>query len=436
MTCTILWLHSPACKAGYHLVKSSIALLLVQALLYSSPPVRAADPNVRLLVLDNPVGKYKEDSRLMLIDTDLARPFAQTQLGYHADVALSPRGDLIAAMSMYTLAGVGQSGARLEIYSSRDLHLIKKGALPPAYIRSDYTLWPRFPRMQFSPKGDEIVIQQMDSYLTDEKPVRRTVDNTVLTCLKVELSEGTFQATRKSVRVPRCRMASFVRIADWPRAVIWNAHLGALEVVDFDKGEVVSRQAITDDPVLKTFDVESLEKPIIGNVVDRLQGLRGTVISIDGRTGVYVPNSIEGQQAGYFRKVDLTTSPPRIIMKGKQREGDLRADSVVVSSKDGALFVVKNTFDAKRVELPSRGIRAFEVQTLWPLRDVSTSVHADFLACTPDGTLLCVLDRGVNAGRPRMAVVTVKGGEELKVIDQVGRGPVMIWPLAAPKSQE
>jgi hypothetical protein len=345
-------------------------------------------------------------------------------------MGISPHGDLVATLSQYYVAGSPEPGPRLEVYASADLHLLQKGAFPPGLGRNDYAAWPQFPRLQFSPKGDEILVQKMDSYLNNEKPVRRSVDNVLLTCLKRELDGGRFRQVRKTVNVLRCRGPVFLRVTDWPRVVVWNVHLGAIEVLNVDSGDIVSRLAIGDDPILSSIDPERLEKPDIGNVVMLLQALRGIVVSSDGQFGIYVPERVGGQGPGYLRKIDLAANPPRIVATGKNPQGDLNSETAAVSGDGGAVFVAKDTLDAKGNRLPSRQIRVFRTLDLEPATEITASVNVDYLAASGDGQQLYVLDRDQH----RVAVVDVRTGREVRVLDHVGSHPVAI--LAVPGAKD
>jgi hypothetical protein len=367
-------------------------------------------------------------STLSVVEIESERLVSRAEVGTMADLALSPTGDSVAVSSLYHVASVAQPRARLEVFDTGDLSVVSRDFLPVR--RNTYGRLPSSPRMQFSPDGKVVLFQRMDSYLNEESPVRRTVDDVVLFQVRLDAEDvEVFQMVHEPLRVPRARSVTFLRIADWPQITVWNHHLGALEVLDLDDNSILTRVPIGDDPVLATFDPQHLERPNIGELSRRL-GFRGDVVSVDGAHAYYIPlhsaQLTTRRPVGHLRKIDLTASPPAVVLVSEKPMPHLQARVATVSETAGALFVAERKFAPETWDvLPSRRVKVFHTLTLEPAAEIELSLSdITCLSASHDGKYLYAVDR---AGG--MSVVDIATGRELKVLRDVGNHPALVLAL-------
>jgi hypothetical protein len=404
---------------------SCTAMIAVAILLIGFGSALAA-PTHRVLVLDNVVATERNTSaRLLVVEIETGKILAQAdEVGIEPDVAVSPKGDLVAVEANDFVGGRYQKNCRLQVYAAGDLRRLHNGML--SVWRSGHLDWPPFPLIQFSPTGQEVVVQHMDSSLTDATPRKLPFDQAVLDCVKLTKDpEGLFQSSRRTVTVPRCRAAFFLRVADWPRVHIWNAHLGVVEVVDFDTGKILSRLHLDDLPVLAAADPAALEKPDIGGVLLLLQPIRAEVIPTGGRYAYYVPKQLPNQEPGFIKKIDLEADPPKIIRQGEERQPDLRPSTAAASEAGHALFVVKHKITGA-AQVASREVKIFSTSDLKLQSEVELPIAGcDQLEASLDGKYMYALDRE----QGRLAVIEIATAKEFKVLEKFAKQPVLVFAL-------
>lgn len=384
-------------------------------------PASAGEPHRVLILTNKDRDRQFVTAQVLVVDIDSGKISAQAETGYRPDVAVSPKGDVVAVVAAHAVAGRFQRHDRLELYRLPDLRKLESGPLPFT-ARLQHGVLPPHPLIQFSPDGGELIVQALESFVNDETPIRKTVDQLRLNCVKLELDEnGAFKSCQQSVLVPRCRAVAFLRVEDWPRVHIWNEHLGVIQVVDLSTAKNLKRLPIGDDPQLNLFDSAELEKPNIGELYFRLNALRGTVFPADGRYGYYIP-----WQRGFIRKIDLAADPPSVLRQGQTRYEDLDATVAATSGKGHAIFVKVKGEDRGGSLAPSARLRVFNTFDLEPQGEIDLSIdNINKLEASLDGKYMYAVD-WLHA---RLAVIDIGTGREIKVLDDVGHDPAMIIAL-------
>ncbi len=386
----------------------------------------------RILVLDNLSSQgAATGSRIRIVEVESGKTLAEAKTGYKPDIGLSTNGDMLVVLTDY-FGGNRRGHCKLEFYRTSDLKLIDSGMLP-INGRNEYFAWPSFPAVGFSPSGKEVLVQQVVSYHSNDKPISFTVDDAFIRCVKRELGDGeAFMSCLKETKIPRSRSIRFLRVADWPTVQIWNSYLGAIESVDLSSGKIQSRVGLYDDPRLQNYDPSYFEKPEIGGKLYlSLSTVKGEVVTRDGRYAYYIPqqpHTRQQQDPGYIRKIDLTVHPPKVVKKSDDRQHDLRSTvAVVTGSPRETLFVVKDKVNTKGSNLEdSRSIRVFSTVDLKFLKEIELSISdCGFLEASRDGEYVYALDRE----NGRLAVVDVATGREFRVLDSIGKYPVIVLSL-------
>lgn len=397
-------------------------------LLYLTNSLCVGGDNSRLLVVSGTADSSSAPCEIRLMEVESEKVMATAQVGATAETVLSPDGKLLCCVSQYMVAGVNQPKAKLQVFNTNDLSIVKSGVLPVQ--RNVYFRAPSFSPLIFSPDSSQVLIQKMTSYKTNEKPIRLTVDDVMLT--RLELSAGdddeAFKALGEPTKVPRARAVQFLRVADWPRIVLWNHHLGAIEVINTNTGTIDKRLPLGDDTQLDTIDPEVLESPNIGKLILRL-GFRGSVITDDGEYAYYIPQqpAQPGQPrfVGRIRRISIREETPKVLVTSELAP-HLRAKVATVSKVAGALFVVENkTADNGYHQLPSARIKCYQTTDLKPITDIQLSItDCDYLVVSRDGTVLYALnEEGV------ISVVEVTSGKERKILKNVGTRPAIAYVL-------
>ena len=390
----------------------------------------------RVIVLD--LGREKggsDNHRLLVFEIESNKVLAEVQLGRGTSSAVSPAGDLVAALSGHR-AGE-QFEQRLNIYGTADLKLVKSGRVSAAIPRFVYQEGAAAD-ICLSPDGKELVIQGAERGFGNAD-----LATTLLNGVKLELdSEGFFKRSRKTVAIPRCHGVSFLRVADWPRVHIWNGRTGLVKVVNFDTGEIQSRLALGDDPELAKLD--PLEREAADDLT--MMQLRGAgfVATETGKHGYYIPRQSgdNGHPAryrkgpGFLRKVDLAALPPEVVRQGEQREDDLRPGPTAVSEAAGALFVLELQGGPNGL-IASRRMKVFSTSDLKLHREIELPFEPTTdqvrLKASCDGKYLYAVD----PRQPRLAVIEIATGLPLKAIGaEVGNYPHILIPLPEGKAAE
>ena len=385
-----------------------------------------AQQSHRVLILDGiSSGPANHQSRILVFDTDTGKKLAQAETGYHPDVAVSTKGDLVGVLTNETQGQEIRDQSCLILFSSRDLTRLRSGAhLSPRNVRQ--TSWSPFPRMQFSPDNTEIVVQYMESALMDEKPKPRTFDRVLLNCVDLSSGrDGKMAFSRRTVAIPRCRYVVFLRVEDWPRVIVWNSNLGAVEVIDFDRGEVLSRTSMDDDPFFKLASILAFEKPNLGKATTRLSSPRGATIPADGRFAYYIPKRPSHGELCFLKRIELGNEFPTTVLQSGGLQADLRPIVAAATEAGHALFVVKNEIQGA-AQVKSHLVKRFRTDNLAAQDDFDLPLEScDYLEVSRDGKQLYAIDRK-NA---RLAVIDVLSGSIIKVHEKVADHPLALFAL-------
>jgi hypothetical protein len=322
-----------------------------------------------------------------LLEIESGKVLAKIDVGATAEISLSPRGDLVAVLGGYSVGGVSQPRPRLELYRTANLSLARRGYLPIG--RAVYKKAPNTARMLF-PVDDEVIVQRNDGH------------DAVLSRVRVEPDqEGVFQLVGHPIRLPGAEAANFLRI-DWPRVTVFGLE-GAVHVLDFDQGKQISK-----------VDVEP-----------RAMSIWGRMISDDGKFGYYIPQSSGSRPAGQLQRMDLTADPPKSIRSSEQFESGLRARVSAVSETSGALLIAEQKWVGGG-HFPSPCIKFFHALTLSHARDVNVSLSdCDSISTSTDGKYAYVVDYQ----RGGLSVVEISSGQEVKVLNDVGKHPAFVVAL-------
>jgi RNA polymerase sigma factor (sigma-70 family) len=393
----------------------------------AQPPVvqPAAAKSHRVLILDTIENHpAAADQELRVLDIEAGKTVARAVVGYNSDFAVSPKGDVVAAIYSIQVHGVGRPGSHLDFYRAGDLHLNERGLLPPGVPRLGHQMGASHDS-RLSPDGRELLVEGPDPAFSGNVDLAQTVLNVV----KREVdSDGFFKHSRQTVRVPHSYGVELLRVADWPRVQLWNSYLGLLEVADLDRGRIVSRLLLTDGlPANISRNPAELEKADARQMM-RLRH-RGHVIAGE-RYAYYLPTPRwdSREPPGLSKKIDLTANPPRVVLRGKERQPALR--TAAVSEPVGALFVLKDERSRDGRELPSRRVKVISTKDLTLQREFDLPVkEAAPLATSQDGKYLYALDRD----QAKLAVIDTATGRPVKVLSHVGKYPYLLIPMPEPR---
>src|SRR5262249_20240626 len=154
-------------------------------------------------------------------------------IGTHTSLAVSPKGDVVAAVYDRWKEEGALALSHLDFYRGSDLKPLECGLLPPAVPRMSYQLGAASDSW-LSPDGQTLIVQGPE-YHGDTNAHMAT---TVLNCVKRKLDKnGFFKLSDKPVRIPRAHGVDVVSVQNWPRVHVWNRNLNLLKVVDFDNGK-------------------------------------------------------------------------------------------------------------------------------------------------------------------------------------------------------
>jgi len=376
------------------LLAGAVALLLTST-------TSGADKSHRGLVLSVVDDRRStEPCEVRLVNFDSGEVLSTAHVGNTATGALSPDGELLAIVSRYPMAGVAQPRPRLELFSTTDLTPLKRGYLP--VTTSVYKRIPNRVTMRFSRDGKEILLQRMDTH------------DAVLTRVKLELDEGgVFLVSGAPLRVPGARSVDFLRLEETRLTIAGNAD-GMIHVLDAQSRQRESELIL--DP--------------LADVPAQLSSrhLTGVVITDDGRHAYYVPQQPglprEMRHVGHLQRIDLATSPPKVLQRSSHAAPNLRARASTVSEIAGALIVAEQKY-SETLQSPSPRVTFFHTLTLTPARQVELSVgDCDSLTVSADGTQLYAVDFG-----GMVSVVDVATWQERKTFTDVGVHPALVLAL-------
>src|SRR5262249_31000473 len=277
----------------------------------------------RLLVLDNGRKRFPAaQHQLLIVDVESGKVVAKQEIGSNRSLAVSPKGNLVAAIYNRWDDRV-LPPTHLDFYRGSNLKRLENGLLP-AIPRMNYQLGAASDSW-LSPDGQVLLVQG-----PEYNGENADMATTVLNCVKRDLDKvGFFKLSEKPVRLPRAHGVDIVSVADWPRVHVWNRNLNLLKVVDFNNGKTLSSLLISDDPALEKTDPAELEK------IDADRHLRlkhhGWMLATGGRFAYYVPMACA--PPGRVRKIDLSADPPKVVRTWNKRQPDLGAGIVAVSEK-------------------------------------------------------------------------------------------------------
>ena len=214
----------------------------------------------------------------------------------------------------------------------------------------------------------------------------------------------------KSWKKPRCHGVKVLRVADWPKVHIWDRMAGLLEVVDFSTGKILSTLPL---------------------------GSGGSMVASGGRSAYYIPRrALSGELAGLVREVDLTANPPRVVRESEDRLSGYGA-GFALSEAAGALLLVTHKPPREETHQPYH-VRVFSTSELKLRREFDLSfttarrmeLDTQPIEVSRDGNYLYAL----NPDDAKLAVIEIATGRELKVLDAVGKYPLIM--IALPESAE
>jgi hypothetical protein len=351
----------------------SAALALLGVCLCTFGPTRAAD-NHQVVILDIgrwPNGREGSDHhRLLVLDIESAKVTAHAVIGFNSDIAVSPGGDLLTAISYFRGEEGGQT--RMQFFRAQDLKRLE-GGLFPSEIHPIMSQLGATKSSRLLPGDQGLIVQSVQGNSPDN-------GTTSLTVVKRELDgDGAFKVSSQVVKV-RSYGVGILRVADWPRVHIVDYHAGLLKVVDFKTGKTLSRLPLADDPALDNIDPADLEKPDNKLIPQQLKG-RGRPIAGEGRYAYLLPYAaiphpawpLRSQEPGFLRKIDLTANPPKVILKGEKPVLDIRWG--IVSESAGFLFVVQEAYNRKSTHEPSKRIKIFSAKDLKLLKEIDLSIN-------------------------------------------------------------
>jgi hypothetical protein len=371
----------------------------------------------RLLILDNGRKRLPEEQhQLLLVEVESGKVVARQEIGRNTSLAVSPKGDVVAAIYNRWDERV-LPPTHLDFFRGSDLKRLDSGLLP-AIPRMTYQLGAASDSW-LSPDGQALIVQGPEGHGPNAH-----MATTVLNCVKRELDKvGFFKLSEKPVRIPRAYGVDVVSTADWPRVHVWNCNLNLLKVVDFSNGKTLSTLLISDDPALKKTEPAELEKID----ADRLLRLkhRGWMLATGGGFAYYVPMS--WAPPGRVRKIDLSANPPKVVRTWKERQPDLGAGIVAVSEKAGRIFELEHDPPRQGRAMPSNHVKVLNADDLTVKQQIKLSLEdCDGLATSRDGKYLYAW----HTEGAKVAVIDCVTGREIKVMENVGKAPYIVIPLA------
>jgi hypothetical protein len=404
--------------------KSSCIVALGAAVLAADDAADKVSGSHRLLILDNGRKRRPEsDHQLLLVDVESGKVVARQEIGSNTSLAVSPKGDVVAAVYNRWKQEGALAPAHLDFFRSSDLKRLESGLLP-AIPRMGYQLGAASDSW-LSPDGQALIVQGPEYHGENAH-----MATTVLNCVKRELDKvGFFKLSEQPVRIPRAHGVDVVSVADWPRVHVWNRNLSLLKVVDFGNGKIVSRLLVSDDPALEKTDPAELEKVDF----DQLRRLKhiGWMLHTRGRYTYYGPMS--WAPPGHVRKIDLSANPPKVVRTWKERQPDLETGIVAVSEKDGRIFVLKRELPREGRPMPSERFKVLSADDLTPKQDFKLSlVDCNELAISRDGKYVYALD----SEAAKVAVIDSATGREVKVLENLGNHPYIMIALAEGKAEK
>jgi hypothetical protein len=407
-----------------HTAKSSCIVAFGAAVLAADDAADKVAGSHRLLILDNGRKRRPEsDHQLLLVDVESGKVVARQEIGSNTSLAVSPKGDVVAAVYNRWKQEGALAPAHLDFFRSSDLKRLESGLLP-AIPRMGYQLGAASDSW-LSPDGQALIVQGPEYHGENAH-----MGTTVLNCVKRELDKvGFFKLSEQPVRIPRAHGVDVVSVADWPRVHVWNRNLSLLKVVDFRNGKIVSRLLVSDDPALEKTDPAELEKVDF----DQLRRLKhiGWMLHTGGRYTYYVP--VSWAPPGRVRKIDLSANPPKIVRTWKERQPDLETGIVAVSEKDGRIFVLKRELPREGRPMRSERFKVLSADDLTPKQDFKLSlVDCNKLAISRDGKYVYALD----SEAAKVAVIDSATGREVKVLENLSNHPYIMIALAEGKAEK
>src|SRR5262249_55764564 len=103
-------------------------LTLISIWFGSLGPTYSAESH-RLLVLDVRGSTGAADSQVLLVEIESGNGLAKVGIGFNAEMAVSPKGDLVVAVYDYRVGGVCQGHSRLDFFRTSDLKRVGRGLL-------------------------------------------------------------------------------------------------------------------------------------------------------------------------------------------------------------------------------------------------------------------------------------------------------------------
>jgi hypothetical protein len=382
------------------------------------------------LVLD--IGRFlpgEDRQQIRVVEIETGKVLARTEVGFNTSLALSPAGDVVSVVDNFRGAGAAPPRPRLTFYQAGDLKRLEGGLLPPTIPRMRYQQ-AAAADSRLSPTGQELLIPGPD--FGGGRAAEQAT--TVLTCVKQELNpQGMFQPCRQVVRVPRCYGVRIVRVTDWPRVHLFNSMLGLLEVADCDRGMIRSKLYLGDHPSAAGLAPANLEKAGL-RLLFQVRG-RGSVVTGGGRYAYYLPHGPfeRGEEAGYLKKIDLSADPPRIIGKAANPAKDLHPGAAAVCEATGRLFIAEMKPPRNNRHQPSRRVKIYRTKDLsfqgeieLPLNDCGS------LTASADGKYVYAL----NPEEAKLAVLDAATGRARKMLDEIGKYPVIMIAMPTGKAEK
>jgi hypothetical protein len=404
--------------------RSSCIVALGAAALAADDAADKVAGSHRLLILDNGRKRRPEsDHQLLLVDVESGKVVARQEIGSNTSLAVSPKGDVVAAVYNRWKQEGALAPAHLDFFRSSDLKHLESGLLESSIPRLSYQLGAASD-IWLSPDGHALIVQGPEYYGPNAH-----MATTVLNCVKRELDKDDFfKLSEKPVAIPRAHGVDVVRVADWPRVHVWNRNLSLLKVVDTDNGKTLSTQLISDDPALAKTDPAELEK-IDADRLLRVRKHWGWMLATGGRYAYYVPSG----EAGCVRKIDLSADPPKVVRIWEERQPDLRAGIVAVSETAGHIFALKHELLREGRQAPSNRVNVLSADDLSAKQEFKLSlVNCCELATSRDGKYLYALD----SDAAKVVVIDSATGREVKVLENLGKYPYIMIALAEGKPEK
>jgi hypothetical protein len=378
----------------------------------------AAAKNHRVLILDSGGDRGGPHQRIILLEIESGKVLAEAATGSHTDIGLAPRGDVVSAVF-----NAEDRSDRLAFYRTSDLKQLSACRMP-ALNRVVYHNGVSNDT-RFAPDGSELIVKTWDPQ------AGASADQLALwlRSLKKETDPGGICAfSRPALKVRRSWGLRILRVADWPRVHAWNPNLGLLEVLDFDKGEVVGRVELV-DPALVGDQPAKLEEP--ANQLDRVLRLQGFVVSSGGRYAYYLPTKVAANGPGKFlKKIELTADSPRVVFKSTEPAAGFRENIAAISEAAGLIFALDDERQGiNHITVPSHRVRVLNTKDLKTARTFELPLtDCRGLEISVDGKLLYALGTDHKGALTRLVVDAVTG-KTIQVLKNVGTYPYVLVPL-------